>query len=153
MSPYKALAYMITFIASNNPFAHAHVLWRLSDAAAATTDNEIARPVVSISAHALNNAAMDDGVCGNVACFALGKRPADGFPGIIFLKVHAPEGQVFHNVPRYDAHAGCSVVELQDIVDSAFGGGFVEVVMKVCVWPFLVVEKDVVVVGVASHTR
>lgn len=43
------------------------------------------------------------------------------------MEVHATEGEVFHDVPGYDAEPWGAVVELEDVVDAASCCGGVEV--------------------------
>jgi hypothetical protein len=148
VSAHEALAYVMTFLTSNDPLAHAHVLGCVSDTSSTAAYNEISRSVCWVRAHTLNNAAVDNGIRGYVAGLAFRQGPSDCFPRPILLQVHTSEGQVFHYVPRYDTHAIGAVVELQDIMDTAFGRSGVEVFVKGRIGVFAMMRKNIIIVRI-----
>lgn len=152
MPSNKALTNMMSLFTRHNPLTHTVIIRRSSHTPSTTTNNQVARPVLWVRTHALDDAAVDNGVGGDITCLTLGQRPADSFPTAVFLQVHAAEGEVLHYVPGDDAHAVYAVVELQDVVDAAFGRSGVEVLVEMRVWGFAVVQEDSFVVRVARDS-
>ena len=149
--PDKALTDRMPILAVAHPLADAHLAGRVSDTPPSTADDEIAGPVRLVSEHALDGAAVDGRVGGDVSCLAFGQRPADRLPGAVLAQVHAAEGEIFHNIPAYCAEGGGAVLELEDVVHAALGGGVVQFAVEGVVTGGSVVRGDVVVVDKVAH--